>query len=54
MVSMGEDVDDILDAVHDMLELVTKETKKNEPCATNTINCLEIAAHEVWNLSTYL
>lgn len=50
----GEDAEDVLNAVHDMLTYVADETKENEPYATNSIDRLEMAAHEVWNLSTDL
>lgn len=50
----GEDVEEILYAVSDMLDLVADETKENEPYATNYIDRLETAAREVWNLSTDL
>ena len=50
----GEDIEEILYSVSDMLELVAEETKKNEPYATNSIERLETAAREVWNLSTEL
>lgn len=47
----GEDVEEILYSVSEMLELVVDETKEKEPYATNSINRLEVAAREVWNLS---
>lgn len=50
----GEDVKEILYAVSDMLDFVADETKENEPYATNSIERLETAAREVWNLSTDL
>lgn len=50
----GEDAEEILYAVSEMLELVADETKKNEPYATNYIDRMETAAREVWNLSTDL
>ena len=43
----GEDVENILEAVSDMLLLVAKETKENEPYATNTIEALEKGAYEI-------
>lgn len=46
----GEDIEEILYAVSEMLEFVAKETKENEPYATNFIDRLETAAHEVCNL----
>lgn len=50
----GEDVEDVLNAVFDMITYVADETKKNEPYAVNSIDRLKIAAHEVLNLSTDL
>lgn len=50
----GEDVEDVLNAVSDMLKFVAEETRKNEPYATNSIERMETAAHEVWSLSTDL
>ena len=50
----GEDIEEILYAVSEILELVAEETKENEPYATNSIERLETAAREVWNLSTDL
>lgn len=48
----GEDAEEILYAVQDMLLLVADEIKKNEPYATNTIDRLEKAAYEVFSLAT--
>lgn len=47
----GEDVEDILYSVRDILEYVAEETRKNEPYATNSIDRLEMAAREVFDLS---
>ena len=47
----GEDIEEILYSVSEMLEFVAKETKENEPYATNSIDRLETAAREVFNLS---
>lgn len=46
----GEDVEEILYAVHDMLTLVADETKENEPYAVVSIRNLETAACEVFSL----
>lgn len=48
----GEDPEDILYAVHDMLEFVANETREKEPYATNSIDRLEKAAYEVFNLAS--
>lgn len=50
----GEDIEEILYSVSDMLKLVAEETKENEPYAINTIDRLEKAAYEVSNLATDL
>ena len=50
----GEDIEEILYSVSDMLKLVAKETKDNEPYAINSIDRLEKAAYEVSNLATDL
>lgn len=48
----GEDPEDILNAVHDMLILVADELKEKEPNATVSINRLEAAAYEVFDLAS--
>lgn len=50
----GEDVEEILYAVHDMLLLVADEIKESEPYATNTIDRLEKSAYEVFSLASDL
>ena len=50
----GEDIEEILYSVSDMLKLVADETKANEPYAINSIDRLEKAAYEVSNLATEL
>lgn len=50
----GEDVEEILYAVHDMLLLVADETKEKEPYATNYIDRIERAAYEVFSLASDL
>ena len=46
----GEDVDNVLNAVHDMLILMADKTKAEYPYATNSIKKLEDSAYEVFNL----
>ena len=43
----GQDVENILDAVSDMLLLMAEETKKKDPYSINTIGNYEKAAYEV-------
>ena len=50
----GEDIEEILYSVSDMLKLAAEETKENEPYAINSIDRLEKAAYEVSNLATDL
>ncbi len=50
----GEDVKKILYAVSDMLNYVSDKTKEEEPYATNSIDRLEKAAYEVFNLTNDL
>lgn len=50
----GEDAEEILYAVNDMLLFVADKIKKEEPYATVTIDRLEKAAYEVWNLASDL
>ena len=48
----GEDVEEILYAVHDMLIAVADKTKEEEPYATNYIDRVEKAAYEVYSLAS--
>lgn len=50
----GEDVEDILFAVNEILHYVADKLKEEEPYAVNTIDMLEIAAYEVFALACYL
>jgi len=50
----GEDIEEIIYSVSEMLELMADDTKKNEPYATNSINRMESAAREVFELTNYL
>lgn len=50
----GEDVEEILYAVFDMLNYVADKTKQDEPYATNAIERLEKAAYEVYDLANEL
>ena len=47
----GEDPEEILYAVQDMLEFVADKTKREEPYAVNNIDRLEKAAYEVFSLA---
>lgn len=50
----GEDVEQILSAVHDMLVFVADEIQKEEPYATKTIEKYNSAAYEVFSLGYFL
>lgn len=46
----GEDIEEILYSVSDMLKYMADETKEKEPYAVNTIDSMEKAAYEVRSL----
>lgn len=50
----GEDIEEVLYAVHEMLEYVADDTKKKYPYATNSIDRLEKAAYEIFSLANGL
>lgn len=50
----GEDAEEILLAVHEMICLVADELKEKEPYATVTIDRLENTAYELFDLSCNL
>ena len=50
----GEDVEEILYAVSDLLDFVADKMKKEEPYATNSIKRIEEASHEIFNLANDL
>lgn len=50
----GEDVEEILYAVHDMMMFVADKTKEEEPYATNYIDRIEKAAYEVYSIASDL
>lgn len=47
-------VDDVVNAVVDMLEALADHLKKTEPYAITSINSIETAASEVNNLLDYI
>lgn len=50
----GEDIEEILYAVSDILDYVADDMKEKEPYATNSIDSLEKAAYEVYSLANEL
>lgn len=48
------ELDDVFDFVSELLYMRRKELEKNEPYATRTINILESAEHEVYDLIDYI
>jgi hypothetical protein len=48
------EIDDVLDFVSDLLYLRRKELEECEPYAVRTINALENAEHEVYDLIDYI
>jgi hypothetical protein len=51
---VGCEVEDVICFVQELLEFQADELKKNEPHATRSIDSLENAAREVWDLLNYL
>ena len=51
---VGCEVEDVIYFVQDLLEFRSDELKENEPYATRSIDQLEAAAREVWNLIDYM
>lgn len=50
----GEDIEEILYAVSDMLEYAAKQTRKEAPYAVTSIKKLEDAAYQVFDLGNEL
>lgn len=48
------DVDDVVNAVADMLEALADHVRETEPYAVVSINSIEMAASEVNNLLDYM
>ena len=51
---IDDDVDDILDFVSELLNKRAREIEKNEPYAMRTVEFLDKAAYEVWDLIDYV
>ena len=49
-----DDTDDVLDFVSELLHRRAREIEKNEPSAYRTIEFLDKAAYEVWDLIDYI
>lgn len=49
-----DDIDDVLDFVSELLHKRAREIEKNEPYATRTVEFLDKAAYEVWDLIDYI
>ena len=52
--SIYDDIDDVLDFVSELLHKRAREIEKNEPSAWKTIDFLDKAAYEVWDLIDYI
>lgn len=50
----GEDVENVLDTVEALLHAVADKLRQDEPEATTTINSMESAARQVYELSWYI
>lgn len=48
------DMEDAIEFVNDLLYFKRKELERDEPYAINTIQKLEDAEHEVWDLLEYV
>jgi hypothetical protein len=51
---LPSELDDLLDFVSELLFLRRKELEKHEPYAVRSINALENAEHEVYDLIDYI
>lgn len=51
---LPSELDDLLDFVSELLYLRRKELEKSEPYAVRSINALENAEHEVYDLIDYV
>ena len=49
-----DDIDDVLDFVSELLHRRAREIEKSEPYATHTVEFLDKAAYEVWDLINYI
>lgn len=49
-----DDTAEVLDFVSELLYIRAREIEKDEPYATRTIDFLDKAAHEVWELIDYI
>lgn len=49
-----DDTSDVLDFVSELLYRRAREIEKEEPYATRTVDFLDKAAHEVWELIEYV
>ena len=49
-----DDIDDILDFVSELLHRRAREIEKDEPYAQKTIEFLDKAAYEVWDMINYV
>ena len=52
--SIYDDTDDVLDFVSELLHIRAREIEKNEPSAWRTVDFLDKAAYEVWELIDYI
>ena len=52
--SIYDDTDDVLDFVSELLHRRAREIEKNEPSAYRTVEFLDKAAYEVWDLIDYI
>lgn len=49
-----DDIDEVLDFVSELLYRRARDIEKNEPTARRTIDFLDKAAYEVWDMIDYI
>lgn len=52
--SIYDDTEDVIDFVSELLHRRAREIERDEPSAWRTVDFLDKAAHEVWELIDYI
>ena len=53
-LSIYDDTEDVIDFVSELLHRRAREIERDEPSAWRTVDFLDNAAHEVWELIDYI
>ena len=53
-LSIYDDTEDVIDFVSELLHRRAREIERDEPSAWRTVDFLDKAAHEVWELIDYI